>query len=195
MLSLVPPAVAPGRMADTPQPVLQASYELVLRPWETDDAPQVIEAFSDPEIQKWHMLEVTTEEHARQWIIARQRSWQRESGANWAITNAKTGDIVGRAGLRYIDLRAGRGDCTYWVLPPARGQDIAARALQEIARWAFEDIGLHRVTAAHSTVNTASCRVATKAAFTFEGTMRSQTRHLDGWHDMHLHARIHSDKG
>ena len=38
--------------------------------------------------------------------------------------------------------------------------------------------------------NTASCRVAGKAGFHLEATLRSVLLHSDGWHDMHLHARI-----
>ena len=42
----------------------------------------------------------------------------------------------------------------------------------------------------HSTRNEASCRVAAGAQFLAEGTKRSACLHLDGWHDMHLHARV-----
>lgn len=55
--------------------------------------------------------------------------------------------------------------------------------------WAF-DRGLHRVHLEHSVGNPASCRVAERAGFTLEGTQRSAALHLDGWHDMHLHARV-----
>jgi RimJ/RimL family protein N-acetyltransferase len=36
-------------------------------------------------------------------------------------------------------------------------------------------------------------RVAAKAGFTAEGTLRSALLHADGWHDMHLHARVQGD--
>ena len=32
-----------------------------------------------------------------------------------------------------------------------------------------------------------------RAGFRAEGTKRSGARHADGWHDMHLHARVESD--
>jgi len=38
--------------------------------------------------------------------------------------------------------------------------------------------------------NPASCRVAVKSGFEAEGTERGAELHTDGWHDMHLHARI-----
>ncbi|MGO8889299.1 MAG: GNAT family N-acetyltransferase [Streptosporangiaceae bacterium] len=42
--------------------------------------------------------------------------------------------------------------------------------------------------------NTASCRVAAKAGFAAEGIQRSAVLHADGWHDMHVHARISGDE-
>jgi RimJ/RimL family protein N-acetyltransferase len=54
-------------------------------------------------------------------------------------------------------------------------------------------VGLHRVQLDHSTLNHASCRVAAKAGFWFEGTRRGQALHEDGWHDMPMHARLAGD--
>jgi RimJ/RimL family protein N-acetyltransferase len=39
-------------------------------------------------------------------------------------------------------------------------------------------------------VNAESCQVALKAGFALEGTARSALLHTDGWHDMHVHARL-----
>jgi RimJ/RimL family protein N-acetyltransferase len=66
-------------------------------------------------------------------------------------------------------------------------------AVVRIGRWAFEDLGLHRLRITHSVANTASCRIATRAGFPLEGTMRSALLHADGWHDEHLHAQVESD--
>ena len=57
----------------------------------------------------------------------------------------------------------------------------------------FGQVGLHRIELLHSTGNAASCRVAEKAGYVLEGTKRRQGLHADGWHDMHLHARLRDD--
>jgi RimJ/RimL family protein N-acetyltransferase len=49
---------------------------------------------------------------------------------------------------------------------------------------------LHRLGLGHSVANTASCRVADRAGFRLEATLHSALLHSDGWHDMHLHARV-----
>jgi RimJ/RimL family protein N-acetyltransferase len=50
-----------------------------------------------------------------------------------------------------------------------------------------------RLPVAHSVRNEASCRVATKTGFALEGTRRHSPPYADGWHDMHLHARLRGD--
>lgn len=37
------------------------------------------------------------------------------------------------------------------------------------------------------------CRAAVKAQYLAEGTKLSSALHADGWHDMHLHARLNND--
>lgn len=67
----------------------------------------------------------------------------------------------------------------------------AAFADPEIQRWHARTIeSLHRLELEHAVDNTASCRVALKAGYAYEGTRRSAALHADGWHDMHLHAHL-----
>lgn len=97
---------------------------------------------------------------------------------------------MGQIGLRMVDVEFGCGHISYWMLPDARRRGVASRAAAEVARWALDDLGLHRLEIHHSTANAPSCRVAENAGFTLEGTMRSALLHADGWHDMHSHARV-----
>lgn len=82
---------------------------------------------------------------------------------------------------------------TYWVLSAARGRGVAPRALDAVVDWALGKAGFHRLELHHSTLNEASCRVATKSGFAVEGTKRAEALHLDGWHDMHAHAILATD--
>lgn len=59
--------------------------------------------------------------------------------------------------------------------------------------WCLRHVGLHRVALQHSTRNRPSCHVASRAGFEVEGTLRGSALHADGWHDMHLHARLSTD--
>ena len=106
----------------------------------------------------------------------------------------EAGHVVGQIGLRRVALPEGLAAVSYWVLPGARGRRIAGRALSAMVTWSFETLRLHRLELNHSTANAASCRVAERVGFLIEGTKRSAALHGDGWHDMHLHARLDSDR-
>lgn len=112
--------------------------------------------------------------------------------ATWAISAGGDAAPLGRISMYFHDLSNGLGEVSYWVTAKARGAGLATDALATIASWAFDEVGMHRVELAHSVSNPASCRVAAKAGFALEGTRSSALRHVDGWHDMHVHRRIAS---
>ena len=178
--------MAAGSLLAIPQPTL-TTEDLTLRPWNAGDTDLVRTAFADPDIQRWFTRRMDSATEAREWAEDWVNRWAAETAASWAID---TGDVVGQVGLRAISLFDGAAEVSYWLLPAGRGRGIAARAVDMMTRWAFADLGLHRLVIQHSTRNTASCRVAEKAGFPAEGTRRDALRHTDGWHDMHVHARL-----
>jgi ribosomal-protein-alanine N-acetyltransferase len=192
--SLTSPVISGGRVAGSAQPVLPAGGGLVLRPWRPEDARAVAAPYADPAIQRWHARRVDSEDEARDLILRWQRSWPSETGAHWAVTRGEGGEVAGRVALRSMTLGEGRAECAYWTTPSARGSGVAPRALTTLSLWAFGEIGFHRLDLVHSLANAASCRVAAKAGFAAEGVQRSAALHADGWHDMHLHARINADE-
>lgn len=185
--------VTAGALAHREQPTIAVPGGLVLRPWSPDDAPAVYEAFQDPVIQRWHAREADSVDETRGWIDGWRKAWPEERDAHWAIADATTDEVVGRISLRLIVLADGQAEVAYWTMPSARGRGIAPRALTTLSDWAFGEIGLHRLELTHATANEASCRVALKTGFAAEGTKRSAVLHADGWHDMHLHARVRGD--
>lgn len=190
MPRLVDPAVAPGSLARLAQPVLDLD-DFVLRPWRVSDAPAVAEAYSEPSIQRWHARSMT-EDEALTWISSWPGRWNQESGGGWAMASGSS--LLGQISLRRLSLPDGIGEVSYWVMPAARGQQVATRALRGLSSWVLGQLSLHRMELAHSTMNPASCRVADKAGYQLEGTKRREALHADGWHDMHLHARLADDR-
>lgn len=186
------PAIPAGTLAADPQPVLAASGDLVLRPWEPADAAVFLAAYQDPAIRHWHTRQPASEAQVLDWFEQYRQNWAQETGASWAVTRAA--EVLGRTAMGNLNLDDGVAGCAYWVLPAARGAGVAARALTAVSAWALGEAGFHRLHLSHSTRNDASCRVAIRAGFRLEGTMRSDAIHSDGRHDMHLHARIRGDR-
>ncbi|WP_316574907.1 GNAT family N-acetyltransferase [Nocardia canadensis] len=191
MPELLPPVVDADRFTATPQPTLPGIDGLILRPWTAADAPVVYRAFQDPAISRWHVRSAESVGQVREWIERWRGTWSTGNG-QWAVT--VDGEVAGRIGLRRTDLGEGHTELAYWTLPARRGRAVAPRAARVLTRWAFHDIGFDRIQLTHSVHNAPSCRVAAKCGFVLEGTLRGAGRHRDGCHDMHLHARLRTDR-
>lgn len=189
MPKLTDPVVAPGALARLPQPILGLD-DFQLRPWRPSDAAALAEAYSDLSIQRWHVRSMS-EDEAAAWIERWRERWRDETGAGWAMATAA--GVLGQISLRRLSLADGDGEVSYWVLPAARGRHVATRGLRALTGWLFAELNLHRLELTHSTLNPASCRVATNAGYRLEGTKRGEALHTDGWHDMHLHGRLLDD--
>jgi [ribosomal protein S5]-alanine N-acetyltransferase len=182
------PALPDGTFSGRAQPVLTAPG-VTLRPWRGGDVDAVVRGYRDPDVERWHARTMTPGEAAA-WIAHWAGRWNDDSGAGWALEVA--GDVIGQLSMRRVDLHEARVEWSYWVLPAARGRGVATTALDTATRWAFS-LGVHRAELDHSDRNGASCRVAVKAGYRAEGTARQRALHADGWHDMHLHARLRTD--
>ncbi|MET9134609.1 GNAT family N-acetyltransferase [Streptomyces antibioticus] len=181
-------------MRGAEQPVLGPVVRgLELRPWRAADAGALVAAAGDPAIRKWNLLTVADLPAAELRIARMSERWRSGTGAVWALAPVDGGDVVGLAGWNDVDLAGGSAEIVYWLLPSARGRGLAVPVVERLTRWAFDDLGLHRLRLCHSVSNEPSCRVASKAGYTYEGTTRGALLHEDGWHDQHLHAVVRGD--
>jgi [ribosomal protein S5]-alanine N-acetyltransferase len=188
--TLIPPAMAAGSLCRTPQPSLPVETTALLRPWQLSDADAVVQAFDDPEIQRWHVRRFSSADEARQWITDYKAGWAKETELNWALVDRTSDSLMGRVSLKSVDLHNGSAGVAYWMVPASRGRGFCSQAVLTLCQWAIGEVGFHRIRLSHSVANVASCRVATKAGFHAEGIRRESALHADGWHDMHEHALL-----
>jgi RimJ/RimL family protein N-acetyltransferase len=186
------------------EPVHLSAGRLYLRPVESADEPAVAAALRDPGIARWNtgisIARAPEAERAAMWVRVRDQGWAYGTAANFSILDATTGALLGTVGIRDINRLPEQALAGYWTVPEARGQGIAPQALDAACRWAVAPLhagglGLHRITLDHALENTGSCRVAEKAGFRLEGTMRGSFLAFDGVrYDSHLHARLATDR-
>ncbi|MBW8705373.1 hypothetical protein MBT84_37805 [Streptomyces sp. MBT84] len=127
-----------------------------------------LSAYQDREIRRWHTRRPSTETQVRERFDAYRQEWECERGGHWEITRDGL-EVLGRIELRGLDFDDGIGGVAYWVLPAARGADVASRAVSALTAWALNEIGFHCLQLDHSARNHASCRVATKSGYLLEG--------------------------
>ena len=185
------------------EPVHLSAGRLYLRPLIASDEPAIAAGLGDPDVLRWNAglaIVAAPESHrAAMWLRVREQGWTSGSAAHFAVTDATTGALLATVGIRDIHRAPQQALASYWTMPDARGRGIAGQALDVVCRWGFGDaeaggLGLHRIALDHALTNPGSCRVAEKAGFRLEGTMRGSFLDYEGTrYDSHLHARLATD--
>ena len=159
--------------------------QLTLRPFTAADIAWVYEVSRDPALHQFVELPMPYRlEDARYFveevaIAASARGRRLELLAEDRVDGVR----LGRVGLGLSGGR--RAEVGYWVDPRARGQGVATEATRAVCRWAFAHLDLEIIEWRAEVGNLASRRVAEKAGFLMEGTLRKRLFHrgavVDAW--------------
>lgn len=98
--------------------------------------------------------------------------WDDGRRAEFVAEDAAAGTPLGRVGLRLGE--PGAAEVGYWVDPRARGRGVATAAVRAVCRWAVTTAGVELVEWRCEAGNIASRRVAEKAGFRIEATLRKR---------------------
>jgi RimJ/RimL family protein N-acetyltransferase/ADP-ribose pyrophosphatase YjhB (NUDIX family) len=94
------------------------------------------------------------------------------------------GRAAGTAKVRQTG--SGNGELSWTVLPDHRGQGVARRAIALLIRYAFDELGLHRVVAYIDPRDQVSLRTAGRAGLRREGIVRASSEETaDSGSDKH----------
>jgi RimJ/RimL family protein N-acetyltransferase len=158
-----------------PKPPL-TDGEIRLRAWDPGDAPSVTAACQDPEIPRWTVVpENYKERHAREFIGG--AATELANGRELALAIVDGEDrLLGALGISNFDWDDMKAEIGYWMAPEARHRGIGARATRMLAEWALTSLGLERLELLAHPENEGSQRLAERAGFTREGTLRRYRR-------------------
>jgi RimJ/RimL family protein N-acetyltransferase len=125
------------------------------------------------------------------WLAAGVHRSQREgTGVHLMMLDRAADRIVGSIGLFHADWEVRSVEIGYGVRADERGKGYASEALGAVARWALAEGGIQRAWLTANTDNVASVRVAEKAGFHREGTLRRAGLEDDGLHDQALFSLL-----
>jgi RimJ/RimL family protein N-acetyltransferase len=159
------------------EPVLVDS-KLLLRPWAPEDAPEVFDVCQDPLIQEFTTVPVPyTREISELFVTSRAASYLNRDVI--ALAGIRNGELVLSVSLHSIHEFDHVGEIGYWVKSTARGEGLAALAVQMITDFAF-GIGFRRITAITLPENKASQKTLLKAGFEMETLLRQGMTKRDG---------------
>jgi RimJ/RimL family protein N-acetyltransferase len=118
---------------------------------------------------------------------------ERGAGVHLAMVSRETGRLVGSIGIFHLDWEVLSGEIGYGVRSDQRSNGYATEALAGVSAWVLREGGLQRAWLTANTDNVASVRVAEKAGFYREGTLRRAGIEDDGLHDQALFSLLDSD--
>jgi RimJ/RimL family protein N-acetyltransferase len=166
--------------------------DLHLRPMREGDAEEVFPFYSDPAFPRFMTWAAhRTLDETREFLRNIETRRQVQQSMTWAVT--RQGAIVGCVGLLDISfqlraLQVNRAELGYWTAPHAQGQGIALRASQAAMTWAFETLGLHRITVGCVAENEPSRKVIERLGFRFVARLEEDCYREDRWWDVLRYA-------
>lgn len=100
------------------------------------------------------------------------------------------GERVGMAGYYEIDFRNRSASLGIKLVPAVHGRGLGTDVIGTLVRYAFESIGLHRLSCTILASNAASRRAFEKSGFKVEGCLQSAVFKNGSWQDVYLLASL-----
>ena len=173
-----PPAVEDGLVDEAPGTILTVD-ELVLRPWRSSDAADVLAICQDPEIARWVTIpQPFTSADADAFIEGAQAMWRDGVGAPFAIVDGGTDRLLGAVTRFGPD--GHQATFGLWLAREARGRGVGTRALRLAADWTLASTAAIRLDCFIMVGNEGSNRMVERAGFQREGVLRAWDLHHDG---------------
>jgi RimJ/RimL family protein N-acetyltransferase len=147
---------------------------VMLRPRQPGDAEDLFRLLQLPEVAATNFGGEVTLERLTTSCERTAAVWLAGDNAAMVILDAATGEFAGDIGFHYFMRMLQEGMIGYSLRPEFRGRGLATRAVNLIARWAFEQAGVARLIAGTDPSNLASQRVLQRAGFQREALMRDR---------------------
>ena len=111
-------------------------------------------------------------------------------GMHLMILDRARAKIVGAIGVFNADWEVRSAEIGYGVRSDERSRGYATEALVGLSRWMLTEGGIQRAWLTANVDNVASVRVAEKAGFHREGTLRRAAMEEDGLHDQAIFSLL-----
>lgn len=152
--------------------------KIIVRTYRAEDAGALYEAARESiaEVSVWlpWCHENYSIEESREFVVSRELASQGDEWYSFAVFEKDAERFLGGVGLNFINRVHQVGNLGYWVRTSAAGRGIATQAAHLVARFGFEQRGLHRIEILAAVENIASQRVAEKIGAVREGVLRKR---------------------
>jgi RimJ/RimL family protein N-acetyltransferase len=185
-----------GDAVDTFSSPVIRSARLVLREYRPGDEALALEVVASGEPAALPPGAPSEPGPLEDWLRAGGRRPWRDGGAlHFMMLDSGRNKIVGSIGAFHPDWEVRSTEIGYGVRSDERGRGFASEALAAVSRWMLTDGGIQRAWLTANTDNLASVRVAEKAGFHREGTLRRAGLEDDGLHDQAIFSLLDDEVG
>ena len=169
------------------------SERLVLRPFETADAPETVRLAGAREVAATTLRipHPYTTADAELFIASCEEKARQNLASVFAIGLRAGPRLVGAVGLE-LELTHQRAELGYWIGVPYWGNGYATEAASAAVRYGFDTLHLARIYAMHFPENPASGKVLRKIGMRHEGRLRSHILKWEQFHDLELYGLLRS---
>jgi ribosomal-protein-alanine N-acetyltransferase len=151
---------------------------IILREWQPEDIPQVIDMYADPEVMRYIGRGIPyTPEEVERMVLAAPDFYRKYGYGMWPMILKETGQIIGRCGLKYWE-ELGETEIGYLLKKAYWGQGLASEAAQAVLAYAFDTLKLKRIISIAQSPNLASIKVMQKIGLTFDREMNFKEQNV-----------------
>ncbi|HUJ61541.1 MAG TPA: GNAT family protein [Kofleriaceae bacterium] len=152
-------------------PLALHTARLVLRPLAERDVDDLHPHASDPEVSRLMSWNAHADRRETLGFVQRQvEALANGSDLTWAIEHdGKACGCIGLGGITWTfrAWRIDRAELGYWIARPLWGQGLMSEAALAATKFAFDTLGLHKLTIGCIEGNVASKRIIDKLGFRF----------------------------
>lgn len=112
--------------------------------------------------------------HAEAFVTQSARAWAHGEQYSFAVVDARDNTFLGSVGLNQLNPAHKFANVGYWVRNATAGRGVATVAVQQVAAFGLQELGLNRLEFLIPAINVASQRVAQKVGAKFEGVLRNR---------------------
>ncbi|HKT01328.1 MAG TPA: GNAT family protein [Rugosimonospora sp.] len=169
-------------------PITLTGRVVTLREFRADDAAAVLCVVGDERVTRWLSFDSRDAAGAAAMVDRAITRAQMAPRTEYylAVTILPDGELVGFVRLGLDGVRAAK--LGYAVAADHWGRGYAGDAARVLVQFGFQDLGLHRISAAIGPNNEASIRVAKRLGMSYEGRIRDHVYTNGTWRDSLLYS-------
>lgn len=167
---------------------------LVLRPFSEDDAPAILEIFSDARTMEYWSAEPIKSLAEAEKLLRADIEWAAlKTTRAWAIALPDSNRYAGKISLFQFDEQNRRAEIGYLLGRQYWGIGLMTEAMSAVLAYAFDEMCLHRIEVDTDPDNLPSLALLDRFGFTREGYFRDRWRVHGAWHDSVMLALLEDE--